>query len=693
MDALTLIAKIKMDLDEYEKGLDTAEKEANNFGSKLKTAAKVGTAAVAAVGTAAVAAGKMLYSNAQEVAVYGDNVDKMSQKIGISAKAYQEWDAVFQHSGANIGSLQAGMRTLNSQLNKVKDTATLAKSPFAQLGLSLEEVQAASKDPDKALETIISHLQQLPAGAERSALATQLLGRSGVELGALLNTSAEDTQKMRDRVHELGGVMSDEAVKAAAAFQDNMQDLRTAMDGVKRNITYETLPAFNALIDGFTKLIAGEDGAEEAIDKGVEAMGKAIDTIIPKVGKLLETLLPKVLEIGGKLVMAIAEQIPNIIVAVAKQIPKIVKDLLKAYQKIYPEVVKAGVLLIEELAGGMKNGTGDLINLLLEITETVFNTLIENAPRLIDAGLTLLMNLIDGIMDNLPKVVETAFTLVQRLFEGIMERLPEVIEKGAEILAHLIKGIVDNLPKIVQMAADLIKTLVKTLVDHLPDILQAGINLLLELGRGIFEALPDLLTQIPQIITDLIGALLSPEMIGKLLQAGLDMIGNIFDGILDGDFLGTAWDLITGLLEAVLAIPGTIMEIGAKVVNMIWEGMKSAWGAVQTWFEDRFEDIFGNLERAKKELNAELEKQASYREAIEKNSRKYHPEWYADEYASDSNHYSSQYTQEKNKRDAIDSGNSMAARYNTTNIYLSGSKSSQVYSEITAENNARGNGG
>ena len=41
--------------------------------------------------TAVVAIGKGLYDSASKTAEYGDNVDEMSQKLGLSTKAYQEW--------------------------------------------------------------------------------------------------------------------------------------------------------------------------------------------------------------------------------------------------------------------------------------------------------------------------------------------------------------------------------------------------------------------------------------------------------------------------------------------------------------------------------------------------------------------------------------------------------------------------
>ena len=77
--------------------------EADNAGKKagLSFAGKMGSAIAGA--TKLVAAGVTaitgtLTAGANSVAAYGDNIDKMSQKMGISAQGYQEWEAVMQHS-------------------------------------------------------------------------------------------------------------------------------------------------------------------------------------------------------------------------------------------------------------------------------------------------------------------------------------------------------------------------------------------------------------------------------------------------------------------------------------------------------------------------------------------------------------------------------------------------------------------
>ena len=226
MDVFDLVAKLTLDSSEYEKGLDDSESKGSSFVKGIKTAAKGVGIAVAAVTTATAAAGGAFINGAGKVAEYGDNIDKMSQKMGLSAEKYQEWDAILRHSGSSIDSMKASMKTLATAAETNSDA-------FEKLGISQE--QLASMSQEELFEATISGLQNVSDTTERTYLAGKLLGRGATELGALLNTSAEDTEKMRQRVHELGGVMSDEAVKASAKYKDSLQDMTTAFqrfDGV-----------------------------------------------------------------------------------------------------------------------------------------------------------------------------------------------------------------------------------------------------------------------------------------------------------------------------------------------------------------------------------------------------------------------------------------------------------------------------
>lgn len=188
-ELFSLFAKLTLDTSEFDKNTDRAKEEAGNFGESLINAGKIGVAALASIGTAVVGATTALIKGTGEVAAYGDNIDKMSQKMGMSAEAYQEWDAVMQHSGTSMETMKASMKTL-------ANAAETGSDAFEKLGISQEEL--ASMSQEQLFERTISALQNVDDETQRTYLAGKTLGRGATELGALLNTSAEDTQAMRD---------------------------------------------------------------------------------------------------------------------------------------------------------------------------------------------------------------------------------------------------------------------------------------------------------------------------------------------------------------------------------------------------------------------------------------------------------------------------------------------------------------
>ncbi|MBP0987983.1 MAG: hypothetical protein J6S92_06860, partial [Oscillospiraceae bacterium] len=120
--------------------MQDADKKSSNFGETLKNGIAVGAqaaaAALAATTAAVTATVGAIVSATSETAEYGDNVDKMSQKLGISAEKYQEWDFVMQHSGSDIDKMTTSMKKLADAVEEPTDKSTAA---FEKLGISMEQ--------------------------------------------------------------------------------------------------------------------------------------------------------------------------------------------------------------------------------------------------------------------------------------------------------------------------------------------------------------------------------------------------------------------------------------------------------------------------------------------------------------------------------------------------------------------------
>lgn len=422
----------KNDLNpEIKKTGDEADKaggKISGFGGKLKgiaSAAKIGATAVAAIGTAVTAAGTAMIKAASDTAAYADNIDKASQKLGVSAEFYQEWEAVLQHSGTSMSSMTATFRTL---ANAAQDMSADQQATFEKLGISIEDV--ANLSTEDLFAQVISGLQQMEAGTERTAIATDLLGRGAMEMGALLNTSAEDTQKMIDTVHELGGVMSDEAIKAGAAFQDSLQDLQTSLSGLKNNLAAEFLPSMVEVMDGLAAVFSGD---ESGIEKASEGIQNFIDE--------LSEQLPRVADFGGEIILSLMEGISDNLSDISQVAVDVIGELITGIISFAPNLVEGAVEIIDQLFGFLEENAYIIADGAVSIITSLVNGISDLLPRLIPAAVDIVMQVVKGITDNTGELASAALQLIISLGTELIAAIPQLWNASNEIP----KSIADSL--------------------------------------------------------------------------------------------------------------------------------------------------------------------------------------------------------------------------------------------------------
>ena len=529
MDLFNLMATIGLDSTAFDEGLNSVKDKASSLGNLVSGGFKTAGVAIAAVGTAALAAGGAIVKGAGDVAAYGDNIDKMSQKMGISAQAYQEWDAVLQHSGTSIDSMSRGMQTL--QKNAINSA-----DKFEKLGISQE--QLASMSTEDLFSATITGLQNMGEGAERTALASELLGGSAKELGALLNTSAEDTQAMRDRVNELGGVMSDDAVKAAAAYQDSLQDMQTAFDGLSRNLMGSFMPSLTTVMDGLTEIFSGN------FDEGIAQISEGVDEIV---NNIIESA-PKVLEGGAQIIenlaTSIIENVPKIFPALTELVMQVGESLISQL----PTIASAGIEIITEIASGIIDGLPSLIETMLDVGEQLIDSTTDgvgnNLSKMLDSGVEMVSKLADGFLKNLPAMINTVTNFLTQTISFIAQNFPKFVESGLQLLGNIANGFINNLPQIVSAVVQMITQFIATIAQNLPQILQQGIEIIAKLVAGLIQAIPQIIGAIPQLISAIV------DTFGEYdwLEIGSNIISGIVNGIKNG--VGMIVDAAKGAAES-----------------------------------------------------------------------------------------------------------------------------------------------
>ena len=253
MELFKLFGRVLVETSDADKSLDKTDAKSKSLtqslGSYMQSAAKW----AAAIGSAVVAAGGAIVKVVSDVAAQADEIDKQSQKIGLSAQAYQEWAYILEHNGASIEAAGQAITDLSKKVGAGSEDVLEA---LERIGIGTNEALTAT--PEDLWESVIRHLQEMEPGTERTAIATTLFGEAAKELGPLLNSSADDVQGLKDKIHELGGVMDDDLVKKGAEYEDAVTDLKTAWQGFKNDLAENTIPGMIDVVNGFTQMLTGE---------------------------------------------------------------------------------------------------------------------------------------------------------------------------------------------------------------------------------------------------------------------------------------------------------------------------------------------------------------------------------------------------------------------------------------------------
>lgn len=546
----------------------------DKFKSVVSGAAKAAAAAVATVSAAAIGVTKAVVDSANEVASYGDTIDKASQKVGVSAEFYQEWEAVLQHSGTSMSNMTTSFKTLANASQNASKKQTAA---FEALGLSMEQVQSMSQE--ELFESVIAGLQNMEEGTERTATATALLGKGAMELGPLFNTSAEDTQAMIDTVNDLGGVMSNDAVKAAAAYQDAMQDLQTSIDGAKRNLIAQFLPAITTVMGGLTLLFSGQDGGIEQVNEGIKDF---VDN--------LTACIPSVLDAGVGIITGLISAITGNLSALADAAVTVVLSLADGIVNNLPTVIEAGMQMILTLASGIADALPELTPTIVNVVLDIVDMLLDNVDLLIDAAIAIVTGLADGIIEALPVLLERAPEIIGKFVAALMEAIPKLLAAAVDIVSNLSLTIADALPQIIDTIGACLGEIYLKIVDGGKQWVES----FEDLGGKIYDWVQGLKTKLKEAFDKIIDNF--TEMITPALDIGCNIIEGIANGIKEGvtkvkDKIKGACDELLGGIKDFFGIhsPSKVFkeQVGTNLALGLSEG-----------FVDKMDKLSGDMSEA-----------------------------------------------------------------------------------------------
>lgn len=365
IELFSVLGKLILDKSGFDNDVKQADESGKNLAENLTSYMEKAKKVIKGVFTAVAIkkTASFIWGLANSTATAGDRIDKTSQSLGMSRKAFQEWDYILSQSGASIDSMGMTMKTLTESIAANSDETAAGLS---KLGLSAAQLQSMSAEDQ--FETLVKAFQEMPEGVEKSRLAVQLFGRGAQSLMPLLNSASGTVDDLRQRAHDLGLIMSDEDVDASVAFGDALADLQSAWTAIQQKFGAQMLPM---LTRGLVAAANALGRVSNAVSKAFQTgdWSEVFSTITDEIGALLPKLINKVLDVAA----GIFENADKIIDLATS----IIVGLMDGIEKAIPKIIQRLPKILNSIWNGIKRLVQSFGNLIIDVINSAFGTKIQ----------------------------------------------------------------------------------------------------------------------------------------------------------------------------------------------------------------------------------------------------------------------------------------------------------------------------
>jgi TP901 family phage tail tape measure protein len=438
----------------------------------------------------------------------------------------------------------------------VSDQLTPSLREFVQLGTKgLQDITTAFKE--RGLSGAMEALgDAITDGIELVITKLPVAVDAGMKLlGAIGQGILENVPTLFDAAFQVVESLADYLIQGLPKFTTTtVKIINTLGEGIVENIP--------ALVDSAMQLIYGfANFLIESVPTLADAAWNIVGALVDEIGKNLPMLVQVATRLIEDFALYIAEALPELIPAAVQIIYSLYTALTSP--DMLTRLVAAALAILQGLAQGLL----DAIPVLLESVPVIWDNLItafdKVLPKILDVGIGIIVQIVDGIVEYLPQLLEMAVTIVTRILDTLLDHIPELIQAAIVIIGVLADGISDALPTLIRQIPEIVTKIFGALVEHAPELLAAGVELIGALAMGILQSVGAILSAIGEVIV----AISVP--IGNLIQAALSWGGSILNNIVNG--ISQKWQNLTKIV-------GNVAKFLSGSFKNIWEGAKT-WGS------------------------------------------------------------------------------------------------------------------
>ena len=234
----SLLIDMAADVARLRADMNTAQGVVSSAVNKMQSAVdglKKGIAGLAAGLT--VGAFSAAIKNQLDIA---DAMGKTAERTGLAVKDVAGLKLAFDMSGVSSDKLE-------TSLGKMAKNMAEGSKAFGAMGVQIKNADGTLRSTRDVLGDVADKFAGYRDGAEKTALAQELFGKSGTEMISVLNAGRAGLDEMDAQAKRLGLTLDEEATAKATQFNDTLTLLQAGGEGFTRQIAGRLAPTLASL--------------------------------------------------------------------------------------------------------------------------------------------------------------------------------------------------------------------------------------------------------------------------------------------------------------------------------------------------------------------------------------------------------------------------------------------------------------
>jgi len=618
-------SKLHSALSRLKDGLKSVAGDFRDLGDKVLKGLAVGLAGVAA-GIAGAIAG--IGAGVLKFAAASDEIVESAEKLGISAVQYQEFKYIGDQVGTSVEAIGKAFSKTTKLIGLAASGNKDAIKTIKDLGVSIYDANGNLRSAQRVTFDLISALGAMEDETARDILAQDIFGKGFQELAPLINLGADGAAKMTDQLRAMGGVMSEDAINAAADLHDKIGTLKAGFGGLIARLAGAFIPVISKVVDALMKWLANPK-----IQAGIKNLTDGIGKIAEIIGKVIDKLLAG--DVRGALLDIFPKEMVDKIFNIASAIREFVTGTLIPFIREHWEELKAALISVGVVIGIVAPLIAIIGAVIAALTSPI--TLIVAAIALLAAAWTgnwggirttitdwwettgkpIFEQLADWLQVNLPIALETLKGFWLNVLQPALQTFWGWVQGTVfPILIKLWEWLATNIPAAIKTLSDYwtgtllpaiervwswMSTVVFPFWESMANLLSAVVGVAVEALAGIWE---NVLQPALNTVYDFIKTNLQP-----LFQTFSDFFSRTFGPTLN-TFRTGAWQKFQKGFETVKSLIDTVTSLFNTFADAIRNFELPEW--MQRHSPSPFEMVFIGANEALEELTrTELPKLAA----------------------------------------------------------------------------------